>query len=245
MGGQNHQPTRPDITPASAWLSRQIGEGIISVQQANNHLEDAIIVAMGRLHIEDLVPFLTGPAAEHLELSANALHRSIVTLHNIDTGFRRLATVAQSIGYDGNPLARSVRSFRLDEAFVGKLILPSINISVWNELVCHIEDHNILRTLDWERSQFGTLVALTEDLALVTQQCRNIARDEGETSFATAVENNRIPFRQHYARVFSSWNNLSAMFLYSALIMTELYYRVSGYSSLTDFSPPVASSEAA
>ncbi len=245
MGGQNHQPTRPDITPASAWLSRQIGEGIISIQQANNHLEDAIMAAMGRRHIEDLVPFLNGLASDHLTLSGSALRESISTLHKIEIGFRRLADVAQRIGYDGNPLARSVRSFDLERSFTGKLILPDVNVTVWNELLRHIEAHNIMATLDWERVQFQALIGATEELALITDECGVIARIEGDASFADAVENNRIPFRQYYARVFSLWNHLSAMFLYSALIMTELYYRANGYPSLTEFSPRAAGIEAA
>lgn len=245
MGGQNHQPTRPDITPASAWLSRQIGEGIIAAQQANNHLEDAIIVAMGRLHIEDLTPLLSGSAADHLDLSTNVLRESLAVLERIDTGFERLETVARHIGYRGNPLAGSVRSLRLEEAFVGNLILPVINSAVWNELLRRIEENNILATLDWERSQFRQLAEATVELAIVTDQCRDIAKKEGNVSFSTAVENNRIPFRQHYARVFSLWNHLNAMFLYSALIMTELYYRANGYPSLTDFSPPLGAIDAA
>lgn len=245
MGGQNHQPTRPDITPASAWLSRQIGEGIIAVQQANNHLEDAIMIAMGRLHIEDLVPFLTGSPQDHLQLSKNALGASLVALQNIDLGFERLATVARHIGYTGNPLARSVRTFQLAEVFAGKLLLPDINISVWDTLLRHIEERNILATLDWERSQFRAAAAPTVELVTVTEECGRIARVEGDNSFAAAVENNRVPFRQHYARVFSLWNHLNAMFLYSALIMTELYYRANGYSSLTEFAPPTRNSQVA
>jgi hypothetical protein len=245
MGGQNHQPTRPDITPASAWLSRQIGEGIIAVQQANNHLEDAIMIAMGRLHIEDLVPFLTGSPQDHLRMSENALRTSLAALRNIDVGFERLATVARHIGYNGNPLARSVRTFRLDEAFGGRLILPEINVSVWEELLGHIEEKNILATLDWERSQFHAAAVPTAELMAITEECGQIARVEGDDFFAAAVENNRVPFRQHYARVFSLWNHLNAMFLYSALIMTELYYRANGYSSLTEFAPPSRNSQVA
>lgn len=237
MGGQNHQPTRPDITPASAWLSKQIGSGVISIQQANNHLEDAIMLAMRRLHITDLTPALRGSTTGHLELSASALSESLEILQRIDSGFGRVSLVAEEIGYRGNPLACSVRSLRLEDAFDGKLILPTINHSVWNELLCRIEADNILGTLDWERQKFRDLTSLTSNLIDSTRNCVEIATTEGDDALAAAVENNRVPFRQHYARVFSSWNYLSALFLYSALVMTELYYRVNAYPSLTEFKP--------
>ena len=54
---------------------------------------------------------------------------------------------------------------------------------------------------------------------------------------ADAIENNEVPLRQYYAQVFSLWNTLHAMFLYSALMMTELFYRVNAYPSLLEFDP--------
>ena len=49
MGGKNHQPTRPSLIAASAWLSQQIGEGVILVNESNNSLENSIILAMDKL----------------------------------------------------------------------------------------------------------------------------------------------------------------------------------------------------
>jgi hypothetical protein len=245
MGGQNHQPTRPDITPASAWLSREIGKGIISVQQANNHLEDAIIVSMARLHIEDLVPASVESPVHHLGLSKDALRLSVVILGNIDSGFARLAEIAEKIGYSGNPLATSVRRLELDKLFSGHLILPAINVLAWEELIRRIETDNILPTLEWERSQFLLLSKPTEDLIVSTVECEQIASTQGPAAFANAVENNLVPFRQYYARVFSLWNHHNAMFLYSALIMTELFYRANGYSSLADFDPTISNARVA
>lgn len=245
MGGQNHQPTSPDITPASAWLSRKIGEAIISVQQANNHLEDAIMLAMRCLHITDLVPSLTGPPAEHLDSSANSLRLSLATLEEIDQGFTRLFAIAKKIGYAGNPLATSVRKLNLQSLFDGRLILPRINDVVWTELLNHIEQDNILATLEWERLQFRDIAEPTRDLIATTEKCRQIALVNGDSAFADAVETNLVPFRQYYARVFSLWNHHHDMFLYSALVMTELFYRANGFASLADFDPVTSRVKAA
>ena len=245
MGGQNHAPTNSKITPASAWLSRQVGEGIITIQQANNHLEDAIMLGMGRLHITDLVPSLSGVPSHHLALSADALRASLGALDSIDRGFARLGEIAKEIGYEGNPLATSVRRLNLDKAFDGHLILPYINTAVWDELLSHIERDNILATLDWERSQFRVLSRADSRSHPDTEECQRIASTYGDSAFADAVECNKVPFRQIYARVFSLWNHHNAMFLYSALIMTELFYRLNGYASLTDFDSSAVNTEVA
>lgn len=245
MGGRNHQPTSPDITPTSAWLSRQIGEGIIAIQQANNYLEEAIIIALERRHIEDLVPANTATPAAALTSSIGALSESLAALQRIDIGFNRIAIVAEKVGYTGNPLARSVRTFDLDAAFTGRLLLPNINRSVWDELLRHIEQENILGALEWERLQFRCLRNPTHELIASTEGCREIAEKRGAVAFAAAVETNTIPLRQHYARVFSLWNHHDAMFLYSALVMTELFYRANGYSSLTEFDSAARNTRAA
>lgn len=59
-------------------------------------------------------------------------------------------------------------------------------------------------------------------------------RSGGKKEFVEAIECNKISLRQAYARAFSLWNYLHAMFLYSALMMTELFYRTSGLPSLLE-----------
>lgn len=237
MGGQNHQPCNRILTGASAWLSQKVGEGFIDVLAANNHLENAIMLGMNKLHVEDVALEIEGTVAEHVALTIDSLQKSLEALSLIPSGFQRLIKVAEQIGYKGNPHVGQLDSYNLEKSFQGSLIQPHVNKAVWDELHSHIKTHNILKTLEWESKQFESLVHTTKSLIAVMEESKEIAIREGEDAFVNAIENNEIPLRQYYAQVFSQWNNLHAMFLYSALIMTELFYRLNGYPSLTEFDP--------
>lgn len=245
MGGKNHQPTRPKLTAASAWLSQQVGKGCIAVQKANNHLEDAIMLGMGKQYIEDLASDLTGSAEAHLASSIESLQESLRCLANIQVGFARLSEAATKEGYKGNPLASSLPSLNLRESFTGVLVRPFPNERLWAELEHRVQKHNVMETLAWEAEQFTLVEEPTQRLLSTLQQCQSIAFREGEHEMAMAIENGEVPLRQYFAQVFSLWNTLDAMFLYSALIMTELFYRANAYPSLLDFDPASISVNAA
>ncbi len=237
MGGQNHQPCNRKITAASAWLSQKVGEGFIEVLAANNHLENAIMIGMHKLHVEDVAFEINGTVEEHVALTVSALQKSLRILSIIPAGFQKLIAVAEQIGYKGNPHVGQLDSYNLEKSFQGSLIQPHVNKAVWDELHSHIKNHNILKTLEWESKQFESLSCPTQSLIKVMEESKEVAIREGNDAFVNAIENNEIPLRQYYAQVFSQWNNLHAMFLYSSLIMTELFYRLNGYPSLTEFDP--------
>lgn len=229
----------------SAWLSQRVGQGFVSVLTANNHLEDAIMLGMDKLHVEYLAASLSGTPVEHLNKTIDCLRRSINELTEVQIGFKRLLDVAALEGYKGNPLASTLPSLQLKNGFEGVLVKPFANTRVWAELEGRIQRHNILDTLAWEAEQFMQLDDPTRDLIATLEECRRIAIEEGGKTMADAIENNEVPLRQHYAQVFSIWNTLHAMFLYSALMMTELFYRVNAYPSLLEFDPSSISVRAA
>ena len=237
MGAKNHQPTSTRITAVSAWLSQRVGEGSLLVQEANNHLENAIILGMNKLYVEDLVPSLSGTPCDHLRKTIDTLKRSQEINPQIQLGFARLSEVARIENYVGNPLASRLKAFDLSHRFVGVLVSPTINMQVWRELEHRITNDNIMKTLEWEARQFQTLTQPTQDFSVVIENCLKIATSEGGVAFVDAVEGNEIPVRQYGARLLSLWNNLDAMFLYSALMMTELFYRANAYPSLLEFNP--------
>lgn len=235
MGGQNHQPTRSIFTAVSAWLSQRVGEGFAVVLEANNYLEDAIILGMDKLYVEELAPRLSGSPSDHLQKTIGALQRSQKILAQIQLGFSKLLEVARTEGYIGNPLASQLKAFDLSSKFGGVLLQPSVNPQVWHELERRISEDNILKTLEWEASEFDRLIRPTADLIAVMQEGLRLSEREGGRAFVDAVENNELPLRQYYAQVFSLWNYVHAMFLYSALMMTELFYRANAYPSLLEF----------
>ena len=234
MGGRNHQPTHTGATASSAWLSKKIGEAVIALERANNHLEDAIIVAMRDID----------PARIHLRVESQTVQKSLNesrmallemkgSLACIDDGFDALLQICNDLGYSGNALSSTLDDQEMLEHLKSHDILPHVNQEAWTEVAKQIQKFGILEALRWEQQQFQLLAVPTDRLIAVTQQCMDVAEQNDRNAFIDAIENNEIPYRHHYARVFSIWNHLQAMFLYSALMMTELYYRANGLGSLT------------
>ena len=133
MGGQNHQPTNTGITAASAWLSKQIGEGFGLVLQANGFLEDAIILGMDNRHLTDIAADVDGNPMDYLTKTITTLKRSVRVLGQIRVGFDRLSEAAAAEKYRGNPLASKLPDFELDRQFDGLLLLPRVKPDVWDE----------------------------------------------------------------------------------------------------------------
>lgn len=235
MGGQNHQPTSSvKLIGPSAWLSQRLGDGFAAVLQSNSELENAIMAAVDHLHVEELAAEVTQTPAEYLDRTVAKLEVSLKQVELIQNGYRHLLSAAAKEGYKGNPLASTIESLGLTQKFEGRLILPTVNASAWNCVESRVATSNILRTLEWEASEFDQLRAPTKDLIGKLLDGKKLLELEGKRAFVEAVEWNKIPLRQSYARVFSLWNHLHAMFLYSALMMTELFYQANGFASLLD-----------
>lgn len=237
MGAKNHQPTNTILTGISAWLSQRLGMGLIEVQRANNHLEDAIMLGMNKKYVEDLAIDLSGTCVDHLRSALAALEASKHHAHETQRGFDRILDAAKTEGYTGNPLASQVEEYRLDKLFSESFIGTTLNETIWRKVVGNIKQHNILHTLRWEKEQFSNLPKFTDDFAETLRQCIFRADSDGGEAMVYAVENNQIPVRQYGFRLFSAWSDADLAFTYSALVMTELYYRANGFPSLADFDP--------
>jgi hypothetical protein len=233
MGGMNHQPTRPKVLVGpSAWLSQKVGEGFQLVLQANSDLENAIIVSAAFLHVEHAAQFLKEPTQRYLERTQANLMSSLEKIKEIDTAYESLLSAAARENYTGNPIASKLGTYGLAQKFGGVLIRPTVNLGTWQELERRIEQSNILKTLSWEAEQFQLLVEPTKSLIEVVKTAMSKLAVDGDDAFLEAIEFNQLPLRQKYAEVFSLWNHLHALFLYSALIMTELFYRTNEIPSL-------------
>lgn len=238
MGGQNHQPTNQvRLIAPSAWLSQKVGDGFAQVLRANSELENAIIAGMNHLHVEDLAVDVTQSSEAYLGEAIALLRQSLETISAIDQGFANLLSAADEEGYRGNPLASRVREFGLQQQFAGTLVVPSVHGGAWEAIESRIEETNILATLRWEAGQFRNLDEPTRHLITVLEGCLETVRTSGAKAFVERVECNEIALRQSYARVFSMWNYLHAMFLYSALQMTELFYRTNSFGTLLSDEP--------
>ena len=232
-GGKNHQPTSAvRLIAPSAWLSQRVGLALSEVLQSNNELENAIIVGMERLHVEKLAPSLPGSATDYLKLAIEHLERSLQVVSDIGAAYSNLLLAADAENYKGNPLASRLKEFRLDDAFSGALVLPAINPVAWENLEDRIAQQNILATLAWEATEFKRVIRPTKALIAVLERCSEMAETAGARRMVEAIECNGLMLRQEFAKVFSLWNYLHDLFLYSALAMTELFYRTNAFGSL-------------
>jgi hypothetical protein len=245
MGGQNHQPTKNlTLIAPSAWLSQKVGEGFSLVLEANNVLETAIILGMAKLNMGPFAQAVEGSPEAALSSVTAKLQQSWDKLGDIAAAYDHLLEACRTDGYLGNPHAHQLDSFRLEARMSGILIQPAVNREAWSELYTRIKRDNILVTLAWEREQFLELLAPTEQLIRVIEHCASVAHSHGAARMVEAIEHNEIPLRQYYARVFSRWNHMHAVFLYSALIMTELFYATYEYPSLLETSEQTAEASA-
>jgi len=194
------------------------------------------MLGMNKLYVEELASTLSGDVTTHLRAAKHELIKSLAQLNGIELGFEKLVAQARKIGYVGNPLVGQLKSASMEREFEGLLVLPTTKKDIWAKLESRISEHNILATLEWEQAEFGKLKGPTEELLKIFDDLIKVSEVEGGERTVEFIENNVIPLRQHYAKVFSLWNHLHAMFLYSALLMTELFYRANGYPSLTDVS---------
>lgn len=245
MGGQNHQPTDPNAAAISALVSQRVGRGFECVLRANSCLENAIIVGMNKLYVEDMAKDVLEDGAEHLREAIASLNDAKEELFGIDAGFNRMFEALKAEGYKGNPLISKLVDFELGSQFSELLVKPTVNETIWKNLEVKISTDYIVETLKWEQSEFRRCLKPLDDLILLLEAGLEIVDTNGARAFVDTVEHNELPLRQYYARVFSFWNYLHNMFLYSSLIMTELFYRSNGIPSLLEFEPVVSNERVA
>ncbi len=235
MGGQNHQPTKKLVLIApSAWLSQKVGEGFSLVLEANSALETAIILGMSHLNMGRFGQAVQGTPKTSLDSVRTKLEQSLTKLDGIAEAYDHLLNSCRIEGYVGNPHAHELDDFELKTRFGGTLIQPTVNREAWDQVYNRIKQDNILATLEWEKGEFAGIRTPTLELLRVIDECISQSDSYGALSMVEAIENNEVSLRQSYARVFSRWNHMHAVFLYSALIMTELFYATYEYPSLLE-----------
>lgn len=219
----NHRPTSR-YTEYAANLSKQVCEAFALLLNCNSAIEDAMIVATGNDEVASLAK-AEGDAATNLRRAIDQLERSIERVRQVLLAYDLMLAPVQKSGYKGNRLAARLSEFQLLESFSGRIILPSIQLDIWNEVARRVERDNVIRTFEWERSLFQQLETPTSELAELLRECWELAAKQGGLAFVGAVDCNGIPLRQYFAKVFSLWLYVLTEFFYRALISTELYYR--------------------
>lgn len=197
-------------------------EASILLHQANICIENAILADLGT-HVEQSGNWMS-EAFRQLSLFRDKVEEVVRVWDG-------LLEKVQKLGYKGNPLTPQVCALKLDRLFEGTLLQPRIMSPVWQDLVSRIASENLIPTFQWERDMFRQLHGPVERLLGVLETCRSAAL---KGKLVDQVEGNRIPLRQYFGAVFSGWYYVSCVFLYSAMICTELFYRANGLGSLAE-----------
>ncbi|MCL0056658.1 hypothetical protein M1N81_03785 [Dehalococcoidia bacterium] len=94
---------------------------------------------------------------------------------------------------------------------------------------------------------YGVCRLITEELNDLVGKTKEMAElfDEAiqytlEGKLMTAVDENLIPFRHAFFRLATSWVKAWTMFMQSAAMSTEMYYREEGYGTLLSLHEPAA-----
>ncbi|HSW09864.1 MAG TPA: hypothetical protein VLK32_03050 [Bacillota bacterium] len=238
MGGKNHKPTKKPFLALSAWLSLKVDEGLVHVHEANIALERAFLAVC--CSPDFLMPVSGGDsdnglvgrraAAEHLARGEQRLQASLSSIHEVLVGYEDLLNKMEEAGYSGNPLAQKLGQLALADRFTGVVIEPEVLDGPWRRVETWMQYGNLPEAFRREAEEFARLREVTEDLLRAWHKCQEAAE---EGTLVDAVETNTIPLRRHFARLFSRRYYVATLFLYSALISTELAYMEQGLPSLT------------
>lgn len=215
-----------ELIPVSARLSRSTDEAAICLHQANMAIEDAILAE----YAGDRVG-----SQQHVAQAIAHVKDFKQKLAAIDAAWKAMFHEMERVGYKGNPLAATLHQLRLRESFSHRLLPPAIATEAWQELELRFQKHNLPQTFAWERSLYEAMQEPADNLIAVLEVCR-AAAEAGK--LVESVELNVIPLRQYFAPLYSMWHYASQVFLYSAMICTELFYRTHALGSLAE-TPPV------
>jgi hypothetical protein len=241
VGGINHKPTKKVFTSISAFLSMKVTEALVAVENANIALEKAILASCDKpmyVKPEILQNLTSGGGLTSVNFLNQGIEYLRSSLEHIDLIVNTYDIMLEEMakkGYKGNALATSLAEYRLAARLNDKVIQPTVVTHIWHEVENRIIHDNLPKTFEFERGEFCKLREPTENLILVFEAMREAAEQD---NLIDAVEENKIPMRQYFARLFSRWFYVSTMFLYSALISTELAYKEKGYGTLAEV-PPV------
>ena len=219
MGGINHQPTKK-FFEFSTMLSQYFSGSIEKLMRANYELEHALLaelygapaarvaflVSRAKLEVSDSAQFVVN-AIEAIDLLA----KRMVELQYADTSRSTVADYEQ-LGYE---LAQQG-------------LIPS-DKQIWGTISQVRQTESFFGICRLFRERFQNLIASIRELNAMFDDAQKHAEDG---RLIPAIDENQIPFRQSFFQVLTKMVETLTMFIHSAAMSTEMYYREEGYGSL-------------
>jgi hypothetical protein len=219
MGGINHQPTKGQMV-FSTMLSQYFTGSLAKLMLANYELEHALLSEFDGAPPTRIV-FLIDRARRELADSKQLLVNAIDAIDYLVAQMGKLEYVDPS-----RSMVSDYKSLGNDLSQQG--LIP-LNEQIWYMISQVRQKEAFFGVCRLFRERFLDLITQTEDLEAMFDLARRYAEDG---MLIPAVDENRIPFRQSFFQLLTKVIETLTMFLHSAVMSTEMYYRQEGYGSL-------------
>lgn len=220
MGGINHQPCNKYLGLSTA-MSRFFSLARAKLEMANVHLEDALLSEINTSK---------GSPANLLTSASMVAEGALYLDKAIDTS-NQLEQMMSDLGYKPWPafalFASPEKMIGLGEQ-LGRHGLVDLNS--FKEIALPQLEGGFLRALELLRGEMISLRELHHGLASKLDLGVDLAKVGRLTS--ELESNGELSFRGSFMAVYARWNKVHNLFLASAALSTELWFRSSGSGSL-------------
>ncbi len=212
MGGINHQPCGAYLKNSTR-LSRFLSLAKAELELANVALEDVILSEYG-------------DGDGDVGSISRRLRESVTRLDDMAGVIADLRKQMNDSHYEDLPSLKTVNLSWVGERFVDNKMVSQ---DAWNMAQQAMQGGGFYRMLDVFNEHVADLRMRTTRLI---EEVDGLHRHTGEVSMV--LEENRVGnIRPAFAELYTGWNGFHALFLASALLSTELWYRFNGFGSLT------------
>lgn len=199
----------------STTLSKSVSVAYKFLWEANIDIEDAILAEIKRQE----------PSSYNSIISA--LENSVGALELVDHNFEKLSQKMDRLHFVLKPAVINFEQTSIKWEKYGYIA----NDKFWKEIISLYKEGGFRNAIGSLRNRFVITNQETRDLLAMI---KNHKQSAANRLFMADIEENKIPLRQHFARVLTCWDKALSLFRYSSLISTELYLRDRGYPQLAE-----------
>lgn len=225
MGGINHQPTgRSGKLAISTMLSNTMTSSLSACLKSNSLLEDAMLTEMT---IEASLYRPLHHASYFVRRSIREMQESLSLLDEcIDNCYDMIQRMRETEFHSPQLIAK-VSLDMLGEALYAQKMIP--NQDLWKYLSQVLTHGGFEKLFKQYIKSFEELKKLTQDVIDILGDAEKLTKNG---SLVWKVERNEFRLRQPFAKLFTAWNNLFALFLSSAMASTEIHLTEKDFPSL-------------
>lgn len=219
MGGINHQPTK-NLFPFSTMLSQYFSGVIAELMHANYELEHALLAELdGAPPVR--VAFLVRQARMNFKASIQFVAEAMTSLD-------LLAKCMAELDYADTSRSTITDLAELERSMIQNRLIPADSQS-WNTISQVRREQAFCGVCRLFHDRFQDMLGEMKELEIAFDEIQEFAEIGRLTP---AVDENQTSFRQNFFRTLTNLVETFVMFIHSAAMSTEMYYREEGFGSL-------------